>query len=54
MVYKCFDKKKTVSGAKSSVNEELAKEFHKPVIKKLHHWDPCLLRTKILNIYFVW
>ena len=33
MVYKFFDKK-TVLGVKASVNEELAQELHKPVIKK--------------------
>ena len=33
IVYKFFDKK-TGSGAKASVNEGLAQELHKPVIKK--------------------
>ena len=33
MVYKSFDKK-TGLGVKASVNEELAQELHKPVIKK--------------------
>ena len=33
MVYKFFDKKKTGSGA--SVNEKLAEELHKPLIKNL-------------------
>ena len=33
MTYKYFDKK-TRSRAKSSVNEELAQELHKPVIEK--------------------
>ena len=33
MVYKVFDKK-TRSEAKTSVNEELAQELHKPIIKK--------------------
>ena len=32
MVYRFFDKK-TVSGAKTSVNKELNEELHKPVIK---------------------
>ena len=32
IVYKMFDKKARY-GAKASVNEELAKKFHKPVIK---------------------
>ena len=31
MVYKCFDKK---TGSRISVNEKLAEELHKPVIKK--------------------
>ena len=34
MVYTFFDKKKTDSRAIVSVNEQLAKELHKPVIKK--------------------
>ena len=33
MVYKLFDKN-TGSGQKSSVNEELSQELHKPVIEK--------------------
>ena len=33
MVFKFFDKK-TGSGVKASVNEELAQELHKPVMKK--------------------
>ena len=32
MVYKLFDKKARSDG---SVNEQLAKELHKPVVKKL-------------------
>ena len=36
MVYKCFDKNTTGSGIKSmSQNEQLAEEFHKPIIRKL-------------------
>ena len=35
MVYKFFDKKATVSGIKSiPYNEQLAKELHKPIIKR--------------------
>ena len=33
MVYKLFDKK-TGSGAKACLNEELVQELHKPTIKK--------------------
>ena len=33
MVYKCFEKK---TGSGISVNEQLAEELHKPVIKKLN------------------
>ena len=33
MVYKCFEKK---TGLGISVNEQLAEELHKPVIKKLN------------------
>ena len=32
MVYKIFDEK---TGSRISVNEQLAKELHKPIIKKL-------------------
>ena len=36
MVYKCFDKKTSASGIKNEIisNKELAKELHKPIIKK--------------------
>ena len=34
MVYKCFDKKSTGSGVKSTPNQQLADELHKPIIKK--------------------
>ena len=35
MVYKCFDKKTAGSGIKSMPqNEQLAKELHKPIIRK--------------------
>ena len=33
MVYKCFEKK---TGSGISVNEQLAEELHKPVIKKFN------------------
>ena len=33
--------KKTGSGAKAKVNEELAQELHKPVIKKSKHRKVC-------------
>ena len=35
MVYKCFDKKFSVSGIKSRPNQQLSDELHKPVIKKI-------------------
>ena len=36
MVYKFFDKKSQVSGASNEIkqNEQLARELHKPIIKK--------------------
>ena len=34
MVYKFFDKK---TGTRISVNEQLAEELHKPVIKKIQN-----------------
>ena len=36
MVYQCFDKKTSGSGIKNEIkqNEQLAKELHKPIIKK--------------------
>ena len=45
MVYKCFYKK-TGSGEKSSVNEEVAQELHKPVIKKLIKINKSLYEIK--------
>ena len=63
MVYKFFDKEQG-----SSVNEKLAQELHKPVIKKFKRtkiyarfkadiWaadlDHYLLRIEVLNIYCV-
>ena len=60
-----FFDKKTGSGAKSSVNEELAQELHKPVIKKyarlkdtiwavdLNEMEHYLLKIKVLNICYV-
>ena len=66
MAYKFFDKK-TRSGV--NVNEELAEEIHKPVIKNSREsmqdlkitfgqqielrWNHCLLRIEMLNIYYV-
>ena len=66
MAYKFFDKK-TRSGV--NVNEELAEEIHKPVIKNSRRvyqdlkirfgqqtelrWNHCLLRIEMLNIYYV-
>ena len=37
IVYKCFDKKTSGSGANNEIkqNKQLAKELHKPIIKKL-------------------
>ena len=66
MVFSFFDKK-TRSVAKASVNEELAQELHKPVIKKFKSsrvyarfkakmWavDLVKMRSKwVLNIYYV-
>ena len=34
MIYKVFDKESTGSGIQSMSNEQLANEFHKPIIKK--------------------
>ena len=34
MVYKCFDKKYKGSGIVNEPNYQLAKELHKPIIKK--------------------
>ena len=62
-----FFYKKTVSGAKASVNEELAQELHKPVIKRkvyarfkdnirvadLAEMGSYLLKIEVLNIYYV-
>ena len=45
MVYKCFYKK-TGSGEKSSVNEEVVQELHKPVIKKLIKINKSLYEIK--------
>ena len=66
MVNKIFDKK---AGLGISVNEQLAKELHKPVIKKEENsvqdlrtifgqqiqlkCDRCLQEIKMLNIYYV-
>ena len=38
ILYNCFDKK-TWLGAGASVNEELAQELHKPVIKNFKRWS---------------
>ena len=59
MVCKFFDKK---TGSGISVNEQLARELHKPVFKKLsgQHilltWNHChhMLRTIQLNPSCVW
>ena len=65
MIYKSFDKK---TGSGISVNEQLAEELHKPVIKKFKRRKVCarfkdnilaadlavcLQRIKMLNIYYV-
>ena len=34
MVYKFFDKKSAGSGAKSTSNQQVADELHKPIIRK--------------------
>ena len=34
MVYNFFDKKSSVSGIKSMLNQQLADELHKPIINK--------------------
>ena len=34
MVYKFFDKKSRVSGIKSTSNQRLANELHRPIIRK--------------------
>ena len=34
MVYKFFDKKSKVSGIKSTSNQRLANELHRPIIRK--------------------
>ena len=65
LVYEFFDKK---TGLGVSVNEQLAEELHKPVIKRFERrklsrrfkdkifaadLDYCFLRIKMLNIYYV-
>ena len=35
VVYKFFDKKSKGSGIKSMSNQQLANEFHKPIIRKI-------------------
>ena len=60
-VYNFFDKK---IGSGVSVNEQLAEELHKPVIKKIKRRKICARfkgniwaadqKIKRLNIYYVW
>ena len=68
VVFKLFDQK---TGSGISVNEQLAEELHKPIIKIFKRrkvyarlkkifgqqiqlkWNHCLLRIKMLEIYYV-
>ena len=47
MVNKFFDKKSKASGIKSMLNQQLANELHKPIIRKLKK-KKCILHLKII------